>query len=96
MALLLANDSIWAINHASGLGLNKKANYLANQVKICNCATRVRCASRYRFILCKNFIGKLTVNFRKLIKLLRPYFCGGREKVGKSNNFKNELTMFTP
>jgi hypothetical protein len=24
------------------------------------------------------------------------YFCGGREKVGKSNNFKNELTMFTP
>jgi hypothetical protein len=23
-------------------------------------------------------------------------FCGGREKVGKSNNFKNELTMFTP
>jgi hypothetical protein len=22
--------------------------------------------------------------------------CGGREKVGKSNNFKNELTMFTP
>jgi hypothetical protein len=26
----------------------------------------------------------------------RVYFCGGREKVGKSNNFKNELTMFTP
>jgi hypothetical protein len=24
------------------------------------------------------------------------YFCGGREKVGKSNNFKNELTLFTP
>jgi hypothetical protein len=24
------------------------------------------------------------------------YICGGREKVGKSNNFKNELTMFTP
>jgi hypothetical protein len=71
MALLLANYSIWAINHASGLGLNKKANYLANQVKICNCAIRVRCASRY--ILCKNFIGKLTVNFRKLIKRLRPY-----------------------
>jgi hypothetical protein len=23
------------------------------------------------------------------------YICGGREKVGKSNNFKNELTMFT-
>jgi hypothetical protein len=23
-------------------------------------------------------------------------FCGGREKVGKSNDFKNELTMFTP
>jgi hypothetical protein len=23
-------------------------------------------------------------------------FCGGREKLGKSNNFKNELTMFTP
>jgi hypothetical protein len=23
----------FAINHASGLGLNKKANYLANQVK---------------------------------------------------------------
>jgi hypothetical protein len=22
--------------------------------------------------------------------------CGGREKVGKSNNLKNELTMFTP
>jgi hypothetical protein len=30
-----------AINHASGLRLNKKANYFANQVKICNCATRV-------------------------------------------------------
>jgi hypothetical protein len=26
----------------------------------------------------------------------REKFCGGREKVGKSNNFKNELTMFTP
>jgi hypothetical protein len=24
------------------------------------------------------------------------HICGGREKVGKSNNFKNELTMFTP
>jgi hypothetical protein len=24
------------------------------------------------------------------------YFCGSCEKVGKSNNFKNELTMFTP
>ncbi|KAJ3616970.1 hypothetical protein MTP99_014364 [Tenebrio molitor] len=41
----LVNDSfackytIWAINHASGLG--KNANYLGNQVKICNCATRV-------------------------------------------------------
>jgi hypothetical protein len=22
--------------------------------------------------------------------------CGGREKVGKSNYFKNELAMFTP
>jgi hypothetical protein len=30
-----------AVNHPSGLRLNKKANYLANQVKICNCATRV-------------------------------------------------------
>jgi hypothetical protein len=29
------------INHVSGFRLNKKANYLANQVKICNCATRV-------------------------------------------------------
>jgi hypothetical protein len=29
------------VNHPSGLRLNKKANYLANQVKICNCATRV-------------------------------------------------------
>jgi hypothetical protein len=27
---------------------------------------------------------------------LRDNICGGREKVGKSNNFKNELTMFTP
>jgi hypothetical protein len=27
-----------AVNHPSGLRLNKKANYLANQVKICNCA----------------------------------------------------------
>jgi hypothetical protein len=26
----------------------------------------------------------------------RDNICGGREKVGKSNNFKNELTMFTP
>jgi predicted transcriptional regulator len=31
----------FAINHGSGLRLNKKANYLANQVKICNCATGV-------------------------------------------------------
>jgi hypothetical protein len=31
----------FAINHASGLRLNKKANYLANQIKVCNCATRV-------------------------------------------------------
>jgi hypothetical protein len=30
-----------AINHPSDLGLYKKANYLANQVKISNCATRV-------------------------------------------------------
>jgi hypothetical protein len=30
-----------AVNHPSGLRLNKKANYLANKVKICNCATRV-------------------------------------------------------
>jgi hypothetical protein len=29
------------INHAPGLRLNKKANYLANQVKTCNCDTRV-------------------------------------------------------
>jgi hypothetical protein len=29
-----------AVNHPSGLRLNKKANYLASQVKICNCATR--------------------------------------------------------
>jgi hypothetical protein len=28
MVLLLANYSNWAINHASGLRLNKKANYL--------------------------------------------------------------------
>jgi hypothetical protein len=41
MVLLLANYTIWAINYASDLRLNKKANYLANQVKICNCATRV-------------------------------------------------------
>jgi hypothetical protein len=34
MVLLLANYTIWAINHASGLRLNKKANYLANQAKI--------------------------------------------------------------
>jgi hypothetical protein len=27
---------------------------------------------------------------------LRFKICGGREKVGKSNNLKNELTMFTP
>jgi hypothetical protein len=45
----------FAINHGTGLPLNKKANYLANQVKICNSA------------------GKLTVNIRKLTKLLRPY-----------------------
>jgi hypothetical protein len=44
---LLGNDPFvdklyhFTINHASGLRLNKKANYLANQVKICNCATRV-------------------------------------------------------
>jgi hypothetical protein len=31
----------------------------------------------------------------KLIKF-REHICGGRKKVGKSNNFKNELTMFTP
>jgi hypothetical protein len=43
---LLENDPFvgklyrFAINHASGLRLNKKANYLTNQVKICNCATR--------------------------------------------------------
>jgi hypothetical protein len=54
--LLLVNDPFvgklyhFAINHASGLRLNKKANYLANQVKICNCGTRVSFASRYRFI----------------------------------------------
>jgi hypothetical protein len=30
-----------AVNHPSGLRLTKKANYLANQVKICNYATRV-------------------------------------------------------
>jgi hypothetical protein len=28
MILLLANYTIWAINHASGLRLNKEANYL--------------------------------------------------------------------
>jgi hypothetical protein len=44
---LLENDPFvsklyhFAINHASGLRLNKKANYLANQVKISNCPTRV-------------------------------------------------------
>jgi hypothetical protein len=44
---LLVNDPFvgklyhFSINHASGLRLNKKANYLANQVKICNCDTRV-------------------------------------------------------
>jgi hypothetical protein len=43
---LLENDPFvgklyhFAINHARGLRLNKKANYLSNQVKICNCATR--------------------------------------------------------
>jgi hypothetical protein len=43
---LLENDPFvgklyhFAINHASGLHLNKKANYLTNQVKICNCVTR--------------------------------------------------------
>jgi hypothetical protein len=31
----------FALNYASALRLNKKANYLANQVKICNCDTRV-------------------------------------------------------
>jgi hypothetical protein len=40
MVLLLANYTIWAINQAFGLRLNKKANYLVNQGKICNCATR--------------------------------------------------------
>jgi hypothetical protein len=51
---LLVNDPFvgklyhFAINHASDLCLNKKANYSANKVKICNCDTR--CASRYRFI----------------------------------------------
>jgi hypothetical protein len=44
---LLVNDPFvgklyhFSINQASGLRLNKKANYLANQVKICNCDTRV-------------------------------------------------------
>jgi hypothetical protein len=35
---------------------------------------------------------------RIYVEKLKPicYICGGREKVGKSNNFKNELTMFTP
>jgi hypothetical protein len=48
MILLLANYTIWGINHASGLRLNKKkTNYLANQVKICNCATKIcNCATR--------------------------------------------------
>jgi hypothetical protein len=31
----------------------------------------------------------------KMVKMPHQ-ICGGREKVGKSNNFKNELTMFTP
>jgi hypothetical protein len=31
----------FALNHASSLRLNKEENYLANQVKICNCDTRV-------------------------------------------------------
>jgi hypothetical protein len=40
---LLVNDPFvsklyhFAINHASGLRLNKKANYLANQVKMFHC-----------------------------------------------------------
>jgi hypothetical protein len=44
---LLVNDPYvgklyhFALNHAYGLRLNNKANYLANQVKICNCDTRV-------------------------------------------------------
>jgi hypothetical protein len=33
MILLLANYTIWAINHASGFRLRKKANYLANKSK---------------------------------------------------------------
>jgi hypothetical protein len=37
---LLVNDH-FAIKQSSGLRLNKKANYLANQVKICTCDTRL-------------------------------------------------------
>jgi hypothetical protein len=32
VGVVLANYTIWVINHASGLRLTKKANYLANQV----------------------------------------------------------------
>jgi hypothetical protein len=44
---LLVNDPFvgklcpFAINHASGLRLNKKANYLGKEIKMCNCDSRV-------------------------------------------------------
>jgi hypothetical protein len=39
---------------------------------------------------------KLTPSFKLSLSKRNLYICGGPEKVGKSNNFKNELTMFTP
>jgi hypothetical protein len=62
MVLLLANYTIWAMNHASDLPLNKKANYL---VKI--------------------------YNFRKLIKLLRPYLLTKK----KLKNLKYTLSIIS-
>jgi hypothetical protein len=47
--------------------------------------------------LTRNATRKTKMLLYKIAKKDPNYhFCGGREKVGKSNNFKNELTMFTP
>jgi hypothetical protein len=48
----------FAINHASGLHLHKKANYLAHQIK---------------FVIVTLGFDALPVNIRKLTKLFRPY-----------------------
>jgi hypothetical protein len=47
------------------------------------------------YVAAAQFRSPLTISYQSRAAT-RFYICGGREKVGKSNNFKNELTRFTP